>query len=189
MDNARQTDYESLAAVRAGSQDAFAALSMQYAPLLQQLARQLQNDWMDPEDLIQEGLLGLLSAANHYHEGDVPFSSFAYVCVRRRMLSALSRTSRQKTDVLSEEDWEQELERQSLHHGGESDPANQLVRRESDEQLDARLRALLSEREYRVLCLYLDGFSYDEMANRLSITSKAVDNALQRVRQKLFRRG
>lgn len=189
VDMTQQQEEELLAAVRQGSEDAFAALTQRYTPMLRQLAQRFRNDRLDAEDLTQEGLLGLLSAANHFCAGTVAFGSYAYVCVRRRMLSAIARTARHKDHLVAEGDWEQELERLSVATAKETDPADQVLRREADEQFYSRLRSLLSEREYQVLLLYLDAYSYDEMAARLGVSVKAVDNALQRVRQKLSNRG
>lgn len=186
VEKPQQTEMHFLSAIRQGSNDAFVGLSDQYRPMLESLARRLRNDYVDADDLMQEGLLGLLSAATHYREGEVAFSAYAFLCVRRRMLSAIARATRHKDRVV-EDDWQQVLKDSSAEQ--DTDPAAQVMRRETEERLYAWLRSLLSEREYKVLMLYLDAYSYEEMASRLSISVKAVDNALQRVRQKLSDRG
>ncbi|MGI6264738.1 MAG: sigma-70 family RNA polymerase sigma factor [Acutalibacteraceae bacterium] len=178
-----------LEAVRQGSQDGFAALAFRYEPMLRRLAERFRGASIDAEDLMQEGLLGLLSAARHYQSDEVPFSSYAFICVRRRMLSAIARNARRPDRLLADDEWEREMEALGAASPGEDDPALQLARRETEEQLYSRLRSLLSEREYEVLVMYLDAYSYEETAARLGIPVKAVDNALQRARRKLIAKG
>lgn len=178
-----------LVSIRQGSEDAFSQLAAHYAPMIQKLATRFRNPLIDAEDLIQEGMLGLFSAAHHFQNGSSEFSAYAFVCVRHRMLSAISRASRRQDHPLSDEDWKQEMERSSLEREEDVDPVQQLLRREEEERLSSQLREWLSEREYQVLLLYLDAYSYEEMAKQLGISAKAVDNALQRVRKKLSAQG
>ena len=91
---AQWSDEELLAAIRQESEDAFAQLVINYMPMIQRLATRFRKTLVDSEDLAQEGLLGLLSAARHYESGSVEFPAFAYVCIRRRMLSAVRKASR-----------------------------------------------------------------------------------------------
>ena len=188
-DMTRQDDAALLSAVRQGSEDAFAQLAARYSPMIQKLASRFRNPLVDAEDLVQEGMLGLLSAAHHFQSGSAEFRAYAFVCMRHRMLSAISRASRRQDRPFSDEDWNQEMETLFPVRGQDGDPAQQLLRREEEEQLFSRLRQSLSEREYQVLCLYLDAYSYEEMAKKLGISTKAVDNTLQRIRKKLSPQG
>lgn len=67
----------------------------------------------------------------------------------------------------------------------EIDPAQLVVQREDTQRLDNRLREILTSLEYEVLMLYFGAYTYEEIAQRLGIRTKAVDNALQRIRRKL----
>ena len=177
-----------LASIRQGSEDAFAQLANQYSPMIQRLAFRYRNHLVDTEDLIQEGMLGLLSAAHHFQSGAVAFRAYAFVCVRRRMLSAISRATRQQAQSVADEDIS-DMEHHAPDREQEADPVHLLLRREEEEQLFGQLQQWLSEREYQVLSLYLDAYSYDEMAKQLGISAKSVDNALQRIRKKLSAKG
>lgn len=68
---------------------------------------------------------------------------------------------------------------------GQADPERMLLEREEAARMRERLKAALTELEYQVLMLYLSAYSYEEIADRLHVGAKTVDNALQRVRRKL----
>ena len=70
-------------------------------------------------------------------------------------------------------------------NGGQADPAQLVVQRENAALLRRRLQETLTDLEYEVLMLFLGAYTYEEIAQRLNLTTKAVDNALQRVRRKL----
>lgn len=186
---AQWEDKALLSAVRQGSEDAFAQLVDRYASSIHKLASRCRNQLIDTEDLVQEGMLGLLSAAQHFEGGTTAFHTYAFVCIRHRIFTAISRASRRQDQPLSDEDWQQEMEKLSKAQEHDGDPAQQVLQQEEEAQLFSQLRQCLSEREYQVLVLYLDAYSYEEMAKKLGISTKAVDNALQRVRKKLSARG
>lgn len=186
---AQWSDEELLAAIRQESEDAFAQLVINYMPMIQRLATRFRKALVDSEDLAQEGLLGLLSAARHYESGSVEFPAFAYVCIRRRMLSAVRKASRQKECPLADMLWEEELENFPAGKDGNADPAHVLLQREEEEQLLGQLRETLTDLEYHVLILYLAAYTYEELAKKLGVSTKTVDNALQRVRKKMSLRG
>lgn len=188
-DMARWSDEELLSAIRQESEDAFAQLVINYMPMILNLVARFRKALVDSEDLAQEGLLGLLSAARHYESGSTEFSAFAYVCIRRRMLSAVRKASRQKDRPLSDILWEEELENFPSEKEDGSDPAHLLLRREEEEQLLSQLRETLTDLEYHVLILYLAAYTYEELARKLGVSTKTVDNALQRVRKKMTLKG
>ncbi len=165
---------------RESNDDAFACLVSRCTPMLRALSAQFHRGLLDSEDLIQEGLLGLLSAVQTYTaEKNVTFCTYAYACMRNRMISALRRRG-VEAESLNHEDELSELE------AVDADPVSVVVRQEEAEQLAKRLRERLTALEYRVLMTHLNGFSYREIASRLEISEKAVDNALQRVRRKMI---
>lgn len=175
-----QVSDEQLAALaRDGNDEAFALLVSRFSGVLHRLSAKF-GGVSDADDLSQEGLLGLLSAAKTYREGGAAsFGTYAYTCMRNRMLSAV-RTAQNEFSLVSTEEEETALPQPT---GG--DPAALVVRLEELETLRAHLRAVLTEREYQVLTRYLRAYSYDEIAADLSIGRKSVDNALTRLRRKL----
>lgn len=184
-DMTRWDDQALLPAVREGSEEAFAQLAGRYAPMIQKLASRCRNPLIDTEDLAQEGMLGLLSAARHFQNGSASFGAYAFVCVQHRMFSAVSRASRRQDRTLSDEDWQQEMKKFSPEREHGVDPAQQVLQREEEAQLFGQIQKWLSAREYQVLMLYLDAYSYEEIAKRLGVSVKTVDNALHRARKKV----
>ena len=174
-----QVSDEQLAAlVRDGNDEAFALLVSRFSGVLHRLAAKFGGA-SDADDLAQEGLLGLLSAARTYREGGAAsFATYAYTCMRNRMLSVV-RTAKSEPPLVSVE------EEGELPEPTGEDPAALVVRLEELEALRSHLRAVLTEREYRVLTRYLRAYSYDEIAAELAISRKSVDNALTRLRRKL----
>ena len=164
---------------RENNEEAFTRLVSRCSGMLKSLSAKYCRDLSESEDLVQEGLLGLLSAVQTYRSSsEVAFRTYAYACARNRMVSALRRRSGEQVQSLEEEDELPDLI-------GGTDPASLVVRQEEAEQLNKRLRDGLSSLEYRVLMARLSGYSYREIANCLNITEKAVDNAHQRLRRKL----
>lgn len=172
------SDEQLAALVRHGNDEAFALLVSRFSGALHRLSAGFGGA-SDADDLAQEGLLGLLSAARTYREGGAAsFATYAYTCMRNRMLSAV-RSSKNEPSFVSVE------EESDFPEPTVEDPAALVVRLEELEALRAHLRAVLTEREYHVLMRYLRAYSYDEIAVDLSISRKSVDNALTRLRRKL----
>ena len=146
----------------------------------------------DSEDLLQEGMIGLLSAIREFDpNGGSSFRSFAELCIRRRVISAARSAARQKHAPLNDGVSLEQLQ------SGESQHIFQQLTTRSPEDLvldqawaDAFLAAcsrFLSDFENRILMDYLHGLSYAEMAQRCGRSEKSIDNAIQRIRRKLAR--
>lgn len=176
------TDDASLALLAAvGDDEAFAALMERMVPMIKRFAARYRHIYgIGQDDLVQEGLLGLLSATRAYREGAGAFSAFAAACIRNRMLSALRRQLPADSFELS--DAEVML---CAVPSGQAGPEQLLVQKEQRERLKEQLLRELTPLEYRVLMGYLSGQSYAEIASSAEVSKKAVDNALRRVRQKL----
>ncbi len=151
----------------------------------------------DADDLIQEGLVGLYKAVRDYRsDRESSFRNFAELCITRQIITAVKTATRNKHTPLNQyvsfssspagaaEDTESTLDELipgSLIH----DPVNQVISSEELRALVACISTTLSELESRVLALYLDGHSYEEVGQRLGCDCKTVDNALQRVKRKV----
>lgn len=145
----------------------------------------------DNDDLIQEGMLGLLKAVREFDPGKgVPFAQFARVCVSRTIISAVRSSLASRHSVLNDAiPLEKPLfEDIAQTSGGEAgiaaDPEALVIGMEAREELLVQLDRLLSDFEGKVLSLFLDGYSYEEMAAKLGRPVKSVDNAVQRIRRK-----
>lgn len=151
----------------------------------------------DSEDLIQEGMLGLLSAIRSYEpESGAAFRPFAEVCIRNRIRQAVRSASRKKHDplnggvsleyvILSEE--EPELSASVQPEWFRRLPEEQVLARESEKEFYSTFSRCLSSFETEVLFHFLDGLSYKQIAVEVGRSEKAVDNAVQRIRRKLAR--
>ena len=162
-----------------GSHEAMRELITRYTRLVRACARPLFLAGGDNEDLVQEGMIGLLDAIRSFSSGcGVPFEAFASVCIRRRMISAIRAASARKHAPLNDA---VPLEALPVLNG---DPESELIGRESFRTFMEGLQGCLSGTERKILDLYLEGFSYREIAQRVGREPKSVDNAVQRIRRK-----
>lgn len=171
------SDGELISLFKQGDQRAFHQLAFRYIFVIKKRAYDLQNSGMDADDLIQEGFLGLYNAVNTYHEnGGAAFRTYAGICIRNKMISAVRTSGKEiRAEELSED----------IPVKPESEPENAFIVKEDFAELMKRIETSLSKSEKRVLSLYLDGKSYDEIAAELNKNRKFCDNAMQRVRKKL----
>ena len=168
-----------IAQAAAGDQEAFAQLVHRMAPLIHSQIHSCRCTGVEDEDMVQEALMGLLAAVRTYREdGGAAFTTYATACIRHRLLSVARRHGPRmgREQPLTDSD---DLPDTVI------DPTLQVQEREALDSLLARLQSRLTPLEYRVLLLRLSDFSYAEIAARLGITFKAVDNAVQRIRRKM----
>ena len=180
-------DTELIRRYHAGDQTAFHQLASRFFLKIKKQAAAYSDDKAQTEDLVQEGLIGLHDAVCSFDEnGTAAFGTYAGVCIRNRMLSAI-RHDRAAKNRLNNDAFPIE-EINGLPGAPESDPQNALIAQEELQSLERFLQEQLSDTETAVLEKYLRGKSYDTIARELSISRKACDNAMQRVRQKLRQR-
>ena len=171
------------------------ALVMRYTRLVRACARPFFLMGGDSEDLIQEGMVGLISAIREYMPGrESSFFTYAEVCVRNRMISAIRAASRDKHTPLNHSvSFETPLFDGTFDYtpssasGSQTDPEALYISREELQERMSMLRSQLSGFEANILGLYLGGLSYAEIAAEVNRSPKSVDNAVQRVRRKLAR--
>jgi RNA polymerase sigma factor, sigma-70 family len=149
----------------------------------------------DNEDLIQEGMMGLLKAIwNFRPDREVQFSTFANLCIERQIQTAISSANRQKhlplnnsvsiyAAVSEEEPQHRILDRLAAKKSVE--PGVELIKAEELEQLIIDVKRELSAFEKKVLAYFIQGASYYEISRMLDCSNKSVDNALQRIRKKI----
>lgn len=150
----------------------------------------------DADDLIQEGLVGLYKAVRDYRtDRESSFRNFAELCITRQIITAVKTATRNKHTPLNQyvsfsssasasAEGEPTLD-EVIPGSPVHDPVNQVISSEELRALVACISTALSELESRVLALYLDGYSYEEVGRRIGCDCKTVDNALQRVKRKV----
>ncbi|HEX7254582.1 MAG TPA: RNA polymerase sporulation sigma factor SigH [Gaiellaceae bacterium] len=152
----------------------------------------------DSEDLIQEGLIGLYKAVRDFRsDKETSFRSFAELCITRQIITAIKTATRFKHSPLntyvsfSQTPAGQESEGDctlgdALPGPGVDEPSIMVISTEELQSLVFCLGTGLSQLESDALRLYLEGSSYEEMADRLDVDTKTIDNALQRVKRKIL---
>ena len=173
-----------------GAREAAEVLVERYTQLVRRAARPFYLAGGDHEDLLQEGMIGLLKAIREYTPGKSSFQTFASLCIRSRIYDAIRQAQGKNQQVLSTSLPLESPDNDTgdpLHwlYDLESDPEALAIHRDEQRQVAAELDALLSGFEKSVLSLYLEGLSFAEMARRLHRPVKSVDNAVTRIRNKL----
>ena len=164
-------------------------LIQKYSRLVRVCARPYFLAGGDSDDLIQEGMLGLLSAVRHYDSlKNVPFAAFAEYCIRRRILDAVKTAARDKNIPLNSyislesSRFDEKFSHPTINL---RDPEELIIAHERADEITKELSGSLSRFERTILDLYLGGMSYSEMAEVVHKSTKSVDNAVQRIRKKL----
>ena len=173
----QKLDDEELVVCCKDSKKAASVLISRYAKIVRAKAIFMSNTIVDADDLMQEGLLGLLNAIRTYNNNDAQFSTYSNVCITNKMTTALIKSNR--TDIPVDQ---VDANADEADH---STPESILIEKEKTMELDFEISSLLSEKEWKIFRLFLRGSTYDQMARQLNISPKTVDNALQRVRRKL----
>jgi RNA polymerase sporulation-specific sigma factor len=186
-----------IALAKQGRADAYDRLVRRYYGFVRLKASSYFLAGGDSEDLIQEGLVGLYKAIRDYRtDRESSFRNFAELCITRQIITAVKTATRNKHTPLNqyvsfssspagaagegEPTLDEVIPGPTVH-----DPVNQVISSEELRALVACLSTVLSDLESRVLSLYLDGYSYEDVGKRLGCDTKTVDNALQRVKRKV----
>src|SRR6476660_1883093 len=189
-------DHYLVALAKEGRSDAYDAIVRRYRGFVRLKASSYFLLGGESDDLIQEGLLGLYKAVRDYRtDRESSFRNFAELCITRQIITAGKTATRNKHTPLNQYvsfsqspaaagDSEPTLD-EILPGPSVADPVNQVIASEELESLVSCLSSVLSDLESRVLSLYLDGYSYEVIAERLECDTKTVDNALQRVKRKV----
>ncbi len=202
----KKSDEELIALIRTGQPELMDVLLDRYKNLVRKSANAMFLVGGETEDLIQEGMIGLFQAIRDYRpEKEANFYSFARLCISRQIIHAVTASQRKKHQPLNtyvsldapvmdvgEGTKEQEAgERvgrtlaEQLKMPDAQDPEQLLLQRERVDQLSVFIKEKLSELEQEVLYFYLQGYEYRQIARAMEKSPKTIDNALQRIKQKL----
>ena len=177
-----------------GDRDAEEALVIRYNRLVRICARPFFLVGGDSEDLIQEGMVGLLKAIRNYDGSkDASFRTFAEICIRSRLYSVLRSQNLNKHAALNHSIALEApfVDSHSYTAGSldisQTNPEDLMILQENFREMWKRVRSQLSEFEAKILGFYLAGLSYQEIAVEVCKSPKSVDNAVQRIRRKVAR--
>ncbi|WP_138756300.1 RNA polymerase sporulation sigma factor SigH [Paenibacillus sinopodophylli] len=191
------SDEDIVEAVRNGDSMALEYLINKYKNFVRAKARSYFLIGADREDIVQEGMIGLYKAIRDF-KGDklASFKAFAELCITRQIITAIKTATRQKHIPLNsyvsldKPIYDEDSDRTLLDvicGTRVSDPEELIINQEEFIGLEDKMSEILSDLERKVLMLYLDGRSYQEIAVDLDRHVKSIDNALQRVKRKLER--
>src|SRR5262252_9170978 len=191
-------DLQLVVKARNGEQAALDGVIRRYTGVVRLKASSYFLAGGDGEDLVQEGLIGLYKAVRDFrHDMETSFRSFAELCVTRQIITAIKTATRFKhaplntyisfshTPAGQDPDGECTLG-DALPGSHVNDPAVSVISSEELQSLVGCLGTTLSSLESSALRLYLEGSSYEDMADSLDCDTKTIDNALQRVKRKIL---
>lgn len=190
-------DNEIINYISEGNEEANYIIYDKYKPLIYKIATKLhkkycKNTGLEVNDLVQEGMLGLNNAVNHYQEcKDTLFYTYAKTCIERKIISTIISANRQKHKILNESlsfevnIGETDLNLELFIKDDENNPENIIINRESKKELMTRLEQKLTNFELQILQLRMDGFDYKQISEIVDKDLKSVDNAIQRIKNKM----
>ncbi len=186
---------ESLAELARDDGDALEYLLNKYKNFVRAKARSYFLIGADREDIVQEGMIGLYKAIRDFRQTRLTtFRAFAELCITRQIITAIKTATRQKHKPLNsyvslnKPMFDEESDRTLIDivaSGKISNPEDIIIGREDFSIIESKMGKMLSPLEMQVLRKYIEGKSYFEVAEDLNRSVKSVDNALQRVKNKL----
>lgn len=168
-----------------------------YRPFIVSIANKfyplIKNGGYELNDLIQEGMIGLSQAINDFKEQkNVKFSTFANVCIERQMISFVRDANRKKHRILnsslsidSATDKRGIPLMELIFDEKNVNPEDSFINIEEEDELLNKVKEILTDKEYEVFELKLEGFSYQEMSCLLGVSLKSIDGSIRRIKSKL----
>ena len=194
-DYSSMSDEDIVALCRSGDNVAEEYLLNKYKNFVRSKARSYFLIGADHEDIVQEGMIGLYKAIRDFRPDKLSsFRAFAELCITRQIITAIKTATRQKHIPLNsyvslnKPLYDEESDRTLLDviiEGRATNPEELIIGQEDLSSINHKIDEVLSGLEQEVLRAYLDGKSYQEIANNLGRHVKSIDNALQRVKRKL----
>ena len=186
---------EEIAALAEKDRSAEEFLLNKYKNLVKSRAKMYFLAGGDNDDLMQEGMIGLFKAIHDYNsDKQASFYSFAELCVKRQIFTAIKTAARQKHQPLNTyislnkpvyEDISERTLVETLAERESVDPEKLYIMHEKLKDIEKEIDEKLSDLEKRVLILHLQGMSYQEISEIIDKPTKSIDNALQRIKKKL----
>lgn len=193
---ASENDYELLYLISENNEEANELIFKKYNPIIEYYAKKylplVSNKGIDYNDLYQEGLIGLNSAIEGYRDQkDIKFSTFAFICIKRRIFSAIRIASRKKHSILNDSySIEDNINSDNMTYydvisDDEDNIEDKIINKEMKEEFNKRLNTDLTSFEREVYNLRINGFSYEEIAKALDKTIKSIECTISRIKIKL----
>ena len=192
----QRTDEELVQMIKLGLEEAEEELFARYKPVVSSVARSYFLMGAELDDLIQEGMIGLYKACQKFSQRQASFKTFAYLCIKRQIQTAVKQANRQKNKMLNNY---VSLDSQGGYKTGENgedeavlilpskelSPDAEMIQKENYQEIVKKIKSALSPLELKVLTLYLKGNSYQTISIEVGKSYKSVDNLLYRIKNKL----
>ena len=195
IDNCQKDEYEIVLKASNGDKIALEYIIKKYKNFVKAKAKSYFLIGADKEDIIQEGMIGLYKAVRDFDATKTnSLKGFAEICITRQIITAIKTATRQKhiplnsNISLNKPVYDDESERTLLDIIATSivtDPEELIISKEELKHIESKMNELLSDLELQVVEYYLNGKSYQYIADKLQRDVKSIDNALQRVKRKL----
>lgn len=194
MDYKTLNDYELISYVNESNEEANNLLIQKYEPLINKIANKMinycPNSGLDVNDLIQEGRIGLNHAISYFNEQKyITFYTYAKKCIERKMISVVTSTKRLKHKALNDSiSYDVDIDGVSFDKilkDDESNPEKIILNLNEQEILTSKINEKLTDFEKEVFELMVSNFTYKEIAVILDKDSKQIDNAIQRIKNKV----
>lgn len=181
----KRSDEELVSRAQDGDNQAMEELLRRHAGIVRSSARGFFLAGGETEDLIQEGMIGLYQAIGDYQiqEKSSSFKNFAYLCVSRKIIDAVKSAARKKNEPLNagvflgDAEW--------LLGQSPVSPEELLIISDERKELKQKMSRALSDFEFKITTMYVDGMSCAEICEATGKSAKSVDNAIQRSKRKL----
>ncbi len=191
----QRTDEELVKMIQGGSEEAEEILFSKFKPMVSSVARSYFLLGAELDDLIQEGMIGLYKACQKFSEKNASFKTFAYLCIKRQIQSAVKQANRQKNKILNSyvsldaqggyKEGVGEEEALLIIPSNKLSPDDEMIEKENYKEILEKIKRALTPLELKVLTLYLKGNSYQTISKMVGKNYKSVDNSLHRIKNKL----
>lgn len=177
------TDEELITAAKNGDKEAENELLNRFIPLVKNVAARFFLSGGESEDLVQEGMVGLLSAINSFEKAGASFSTYAYTCVRNSIVDAVKKSHSDKHSALNNFVPIVEIS----DYVSPVSPEDEVIKSESRREFLQKISKGLSSFEFKVAVMRLDGMGVAEISSVLGKSQKSVSNSLNRAKRKLIK--
>lgn len=189
----RMNEVDLIKSAKSGDEKSLDELYSKYKHNILNIAKKYYLNDGNNDDIVQEGMLGFLKAINTFDENKGNFYSHLKLLVEHQIFNAIKKSNNLKNTPMNERfnlnsQGELELEESTKVLGIPNDtlsPESKVIMEEDEKEFDELMTDKLSVFEQQVLRLYLSGFSYYDIIEKLNVSYKSVDNALSRVKSKL----
>ena len=188
------TDEDLIAKIKDGDKSAQNILFERYKDIVNMKANKFYIIGAEREDMIQEGMIGLYKAIQSFDgTRQNSFKTFANLCIERQLITTIKSSNRQKhiplnssfsLNISAYDDGDNTEVLEVLDTKIAEDPLETITKREYFQYVENKIDESLSSFEKQVLDRYIQGESYNDIAERLDTPIKSVDNAIQRIRKK-----